>query len=112
VTAALSQLYPAAVQAEALFGKEAKGRIDNLYSSAEKLWKAIHRFHEYTTSKKEEIFYPDDSVHKTKNVIYGVHPGMAANKEQKSSFDDGGFQENLDAAVLGIIEYFSKYIHK
>jgi hypothetical protein len=52
VTDGLSRWYPAVIQAEALFGTEAKEKIDKLYSSVTKLFAAIKAYHECMTSGK------------------------------------------------------------
>jgi hypothetical protein len=113
---ALSQWYPAVVEAEALFGEEARKKIEAVNSSARNLRAAIDIHHRNVFQAATSRLIREESASTAKfhrqndNIIYGVHPGMGKPDEDKSYLDDGGFQKGLDSAVNGIREYFSKYI--
>lgn len=107
VANAQSQWYPAVVEAEALFGEDARKKIEDLYYSVQTFKAAIEMYHQYEMSVDE----PSDHVHKqVRNIIMGIHQGRNKSGEAKPLSDDNGFQEQLDSAVLGIKDYFSVFI--
>lgn len=108
------------VEAEALFGEEAKQKVMSLHISAQRLKLAIEMHHRDEMRpamrhqlKMEEEQKPGGSIHQQNfNIINGIHPGMmkGEGEERYSFYDDDGFQGKLDSAVLGIREYFSVFI--
>lgn len=113
---ALSQWYTSVVEAEALFGEEARKKIQAVYSSAQRLRAAIdiHHRNEFQAAKSHLIREESASTAKfhkqNDNIIWGVHPGIGKPDEDKSYLDDGGFQVDLDSAVDGIKKYFEAFV--
>lgn len=115
VATAQSQWYPAVVEAEALFGEDARKKIKELYVSAQKLRLAIESYHrkEIRAARSYSIreeHKPDRFHQQCANIIFGTHPGLATTEEDRKStfYDDDGFQQHLDSAVLGIKEHFEE----
>jgi len=113
VANAVSQWYPAVVEAEALFGEEARNKIKALLKSAGILKGAIETYHRNVlrTAQSYLIQQPPNKFQgQCTNIIFTLHPGLANSDEDRANFDDGGFQVDLDTAVDGIRKHFEKFI--
>lgn len=94
---ALNDWYPAIVEAEALFGEEARLVISKLQDCCTRLRAAINIYHRALYRGEES-----DRTEKYFNIIQGL--------TASTGFDDDNFQQDLDDAVQGIQKFFSKYI--
>lgn len=97
VANALNDWYPAIVEAEALFGEEARQVIAKLQACCRKLRASIDIYHRALYRGEES-----DRTEKYFNIIEGI--------TASDGFDDDNFQQDLDSAIQGIQEFFSKYI--
>jgi hypothetical protein len=101
----VSELYPAMVEAEAVFGDEAREKLDELIAMTRRLWAAIVVYHQGLDQGRQnhQIAY-----RKFFNIINGINefetPDMGTDEEP---VDDDNFKRDLDAAMQEIKEYFS-----
>lgn len=107
---ALNEWYPAVIEAEALFGAEARENIEKLQACCRELGAAISIHHQ---SRYEN--WNTERFDKYSRIIYGVDLASTEvrkrlNPSLEIDYDDDGFQENLEASLQGIQEFFSKYI--
>jgi hypothetical protein len=94
---ALNDWYPAVVEAEALFGEKACQAISKLQGCCRKLRAAIDIYHRVLYRGEES-----ELTEKYFNIIEGLGTS--------DDFDDNNFQKELDSAIQGVQEFFSKYI--
>lgn len=97
VANALNDWYPAVVEAEALFGAEARQVILKLQACCGTLQAAITIYHRALYRGEES-----DRTEKYFNIIEGI--------TASDGFDDNNFQEDLDSAIQGIQGFFSGYM--
>jgi hypothetical protein len=99
--------YPHVVEAEALFGKEARDLLDRLKLCARKLRAAIEIYH-----RAEYRGYLDHAKHdKYFNIIYGINDQEFPDlKDGDQPVNDDGFQASLVAALREIDGYFVRHM--
>ena len=107
VIEALNEWYPSTIEAEAVFGREAKLLMENLKQAIGHLRAAIdiyHRsiYHGRSNNKHEKYF----------NIIYGINEFETPPKADEEPIDDDNFQKNLDFAILEIEKFFLKHMHR
>jgi hypothetical protein len=101
------QWNPHVIEAEALFGKEARDLLDRLKLCARKLSAAIEiyyraEYHGHYSHAKHEKFF---------NIIYGINDQEFPDlKGDDQPVIDDGFQENLVAALEDIDSYFVRHM--
>lgn len=97
------EMYPVMVEAEAVFGEEAREKLDKLTAMTNRLWVAIVTYHQglYEGGKNPQ------KLRKYRNIIHGInefdHPNLGSDDQ---TTDDDHFKRDLDAAVQDIKEYF------
>jgi hypothetical protein len=98
------ELYPAMVDAEAVFGDEAREKLDKLIAMTRRLWAAIMVYHQDLYHRGQN---PEVSNSRFFNIINGInefeYPSLGAEEEP---VDDGNFKKDLDAVMQEIKEYF------
>jgi hypothetical protein len=104
VVEAMNDWYPSTVEAEALFGEEARYLIDKLMDSCKLLRSSIEIYHSSLYSGQEDS---NDKIFK--NTIRGISSKSDPYMDIVNS-DDDGFQKNLDDSIKGIEAYFSQFI--
>lgn len=105
---AMEQWYSYTVEAEAVFGPEAKLKTEAIEASVSKLNAAIIVYHRlmYKNSLKDEH-------EKYFNIINGLNEfTMPHLSEGEPVYDDDGFQRELDARLKEIEVYFMKFMRK
>ena len=96
VVEALSQWYPAVVEAEALFQDQARKILESLYHSAQKLKTAIEIVHQdlLNPMKCNDMESYQKSLQQFRNIVFGFHSGLAKEKGNSVDlYDDDGFQD-------------------
>lgn len=103
----LNNWYPSTVEAEALFGAEAKVPIEKLKESIGALRAAIDIYHRVlyrgTNTEKHEKYY---------NIIYGLNEFEMPSDQEDDHFDDNNFQKNLDESLIEIESFFLKHMNR
>ncbi len=105
---AIEKWYPATVEAEALFGSEAKQKAEALTAVASKLNIAIIVYH--------QLMYQNQITDKEKkffNIINGINKFTMPDLENQGvSLDDNNFQEEFNTAMAEIELFFMKHLHR
>ncbi len=101
------QWYPYVVEAEALFGREARDLLDRLKLCVRKLRAAIEIYH-----RAEYRGYLDPAKHeKYFNIIYGINDQEFPDlKDGDQPVNDDGFQTSLVAALKDIDDFFVRHM--
>lgn len=103
----LNDWYPSTVEAEALFGQEAKNPIEKLKQSIGSLRAAIDIYHRAIyrdgNTEKHEKYY---------NIIYGLNEFEMPQEQEEDTFYDGNFKKNLDEAIMEIEAFFLKHMNR
>ncbi len=92
-----SRLYPAMVEAEAVFGEEAREKLDRLISMTKRLRVAIQVYHKLISKGLGQSGGTNDKYF---NIINGVSGQM------EEPVDDDNFKMDLDNIMQEIQEYF------
>jgi hypothetical protein len=92
-----SKLYPAIVEAEAIFGIEAREKLDKLIDLTKRLRVAIQIYHKLISRGVGESGGTNDKYF---NIINGV------SKQSGESIDDDNFAADLDDVIQEIQDYF------
>ena len=100
----VSELYPVLVEAEAVFGDEARESFDALIKMTNRLWAAIWLYHQGLAQQWKN---PSGPNNKYGNIIFGINEFECPNLEVDGKpVDDDNFRRDLDLAMQGIKEYF------
>ncbi len=100
------KLYGAMIDAEALFGKDAREAIESLFKVGRLLGFAIEIYFKALYQKENTS---TDFFRKQFNIIYGT--GALDNSSLPSGYvDDGGFSNKFNEALEYIEAYFKKYV--
>ncbi|GAM08107.1 hypothetical protein OR1_00378 [Geobacter sp. OR-1] len=108
VIEAIEAWYPAIVEAEAIFGAEAKHKAEALTAVASKLNAAITVYHKLmyrgkVTAQHDQYF----------NIIYGINEfNMPDLQQDGEPPNDNNFQREFDAAVKDIEIYFMLHMNQ
>ena len=100
----ITGMYPAMVEAEAVFGEESRRKLDRLIIMTGRLWAAIVVYHQglYKGSPSSE-----GANSRFFNIVEGLNnikdPRIGA---EENIIDDGDFKKDLDTAMHEIQEYF------
>jgi hypothetical protein len=108
----ISGMYPAMVEAEAVFGEESREKLDKLIGITRRLWTAILLYHRGLYNDRHN---PEGANSRYFNIIYGINevenPNLSS--EEEPVVDDDNFKQDIDAAMQEIQEYFApKLGHK
>jgi hypothetical protein len=105
---AIDKWYPSTVEAEALFGAEAKRKTEALTAVASKLNVTITVFH--------QLMYHNQITDKHKNysnILTGINKLTMPDLEKEGvSVDDNNFQAEFNTAMLEIELYFMRHLHR
>jgi hypothetical protein len=95
-----SRLYPAIVEAEAVFGIEARAKLDKLINMTKRLRVAIQIYHKLLS---KGLGRSGETSDKYFNIIDGIN---GVSEQTEELIDDDNFKTDLDDVMQEIQDYF------
>ena len=92
----INKIRPTMIEVEAVFGEEAKIKLDKLIAITDQLRAAITVYH--------KALYRGEPINTKYNKYFNIMEGISGSEEDLE--DDNGFKSELDAVMQEIKEYF------
>lgn len=108
VRRAISKAYSSFIEAEAIFGRDARGVLDGIIKTANSLHATIELYYQMKYDNPENPM--DQFERQCFNIIMSISPKDDSEQKNQNRFDDKGFQREFDDAVNKIENFFFAYL--
>ncbi|MDC0358153.1 hypothetical protein OAO01_04995 [Oligoflexia bacterium] len=102
------QLYPSVVEAEVLFSKEAREKLDALFSVLSKYKASLETYYQALKDRPEGE--SDLRMRKYYNIVVGFYITPETKEEDRPFYEDDGFAEKYERVVKEAVVYFSEIL--